>query len=185
MVALMSPVDPSRTQHANQAVHLSDLLTLKFARERFGTEVPRYLKVTEPDGPSTDGGRKARQAILLCPQQDDLSTNMVCGFIDVASRYAELRNYAVVKAHFERRHRRPVDITRGEYNRMLDLVRAFLDAQSYKTRVTTTRPARTSSQTTVGPTPGLPPSRNTLALALSFLLGFLFCYLLAGLGWLG
>lgn len=185
MIPLEPTVDPSRTRNANRAMHLSDLLALKFARERFGTEVPRYLRVTEPDGPSTDGGRKARQAILLCPEQEGPSSNIMCGFIDVALRQAELRSYAVVKAHFERRHQQPVDITRGAYNRMVDLLHTFLVTQSYDTRVTTTPPAR-------APSPGgvrsasefTSPRPSATGLALSFLVGFGLCYLLVRAGWL-
>ena len=189
MIPLSAPVDPSRTENAKQAVHLSDLLALKFARERFGTDVPRYLRITEPDGPSTDGGRKARQAILLCPQREGLSSNVVCGFIDVAMHRAEIRSYAVVKAHFERRHQRPVDITRGEYNRMVDLVQSFLDNQSFETRVTTTPPTRAPSPAGPRYAPrSAPPTRFSpnyaLGLTVSFLLGFLACYLLVGTGWL-
>ena len=183
MVFVDPPVNPSRTENAKRAVHLSDLLALKFARVRFGTEVPRYLRVTEPDGPRTDGGRKARQAILLCPQREGMSSNMVCGFIDVARQRAELRSYAVVKAHFERRHQRPVDITRSEYNRMVDLLQTFLETQSYETRVTTTPTARAPSPagrrhiSTAASRP-----RHTMGPALSFLLGFLACYLLGRIG---
>ena len=181
-------VDPSRTRHANQAVHLSDLLTLKFARERFGTEVPRYLRVTEPDGPSTDGGRKARQAILLCPQQEGLSSNLVCGFIDVVNHHAELRSFAIVKDQFERRHSRSVDISRGEYNRMLDLVQSFLDGQSYETRVMASVPKGTSSahqpsgERGTGTIDSKAEGAGATPLLLSFSLGFLICYLLTRLG---
>ncbi|MEM7678479.1 MAG: hypothetical protein AAF449_21015, partial [Myxococcota bacterium] len=75
---------------------MSDLLNLRFAKERFGTERPRYLRIREPDGPSTNGGRVARQAITLVDFQEDARSTIVCGFIDTVAKKAELRGFAMV-----------------------------------------------------------------------------------------
>lgn len=129
-------MDPSRTHHANQALALADLINLKFSPERYGTENPRYVKVREPDGPSTDGGRKARQAILLCSAKDEEGGGLVCGFVDVMKRVAELRSYVVLKQSFESRYHAEMDLSRGEHGRFLEKMRDFLEVQGFEVRVT-------------------------------------------------
>lgn len=175
--------DPRRTFHANQAVHLSDLINLRFSPERFGTLNPRFVRVTEPDGPSTDGGRKARQAIMLCAQSDPDDRGIVCGHIAVKLKQVELRSYAYVKHQFESRFKRDIDISRGEYNRLLELLQTFLHQQEYTSSVLNT--PRSGSFIQPAGTPAgsnhLPNSstKNTsLAMVLSFAFGFLTCYLL-------
>src|SRR5262245_45155356 len=122
----MTP-EESRTVHASQAAHVSDLINLKFATKTFGTEVKRYLRATEPDGPSTDGGRKARQALMLITK-DEMAHGggTVCGFIDVTSFSAELRTYAVVSSHFTQRYGKPFDVSKGEYDRMQEQLEGYL-----------------------------------------------------------
>src|SRR5687768_14401573 len=96
-------MDIRRTMHADQAVHLADLVSLKFSSIRYGTTSKRVLKVMEPDGPSTDGGRKARQSIVLAPEEGDEKGTIVCGWLDVFRRVAELKSYPVVsQTHQER-----------------------------------------------------------------------------------
>lgn len=175
-------MEPSRTHHANQAVELSDLIGLKFSPHRYGTEMPRYVRVREPDGPSTDGGRKARQAIVLCAERD-AGPDLMCGFVDVVKRTAELRSYAMVKQSFESRFNRELDITRGEYNRFLEALQAFLRVQSIETRVVNSGRGPTSGSTV--PLPAPPSEGNTLpvlAIVLSGGFGFLICYLLMRFG---
>lgn len=177
--------DPRRTYHANQAVHLSDLINLKFSPERFGTDNPRYVRVTEPDGPSTDGGRKARQAIMLCAQSDPEDRGIVCGHIAILTQEAELRSYAYVKKQFETRFRRDIDISRGEYNRLLEKLQQFLMTQEYRSSILNTprngsfiQPAKSSSAPQATAAPISSGSGTWLAIALSFGFGFVTCYLL-------
>ena len=60
----MSP-EASRTFHASQALELSELVNMRFARLRYGSADPMVVRMREPDGPSTDAGRKARHPLLL------------------------------------------------------------------------------------------------------------------------
>lgn len=178
--------DPRRTYHANQAVHLSDLINLKFSPERYGTTNPRFIRVTEPDGPSTDGGRKARQAIMLCSQADPEDRGIVCGHISIKPRQAELRSYAYVKHQYEARFKRDIDISRSEYNRLLDQLQSFLQMQEYDSSVLNSP----RGGSFVAPAPAPPPTARrpassstvTLALVLAFGFGFLTCYLLMRFG---
>ncbi|MEQ9497448.1 MAG: hypothetical protein RIT81_11325 [Deltaproteobacteria bacterium] len=169
--------DRSRTFHANQAVHMSDIVNLKMSMHRFGTDRPRFIKVLEPDGPSTDGGRQARQVILLTTEDD--SAPMVVGYLDVVARKAELKSFPMVKASFESRFPTEIDISRGEYNRMLDLLKDALIPQELEVRMAT--PTRGPSVARPTHTPAPAPSGQVvpwIALAVAFGFGFATCYLL-------
>lgn len=179
-------MDPKRTYHANQAVHMSDLLNLRFAKERFGTERPRYLRVREPDGPSTAGGKRARQAVTLIDFENETRSTIVCGFIDTVNKKAELRGFPMVKQAFESRFSVPIDITRGEYLRMMAMLQDFMAGQGIETRLVNERVASRPS----GPSPAVAPpvlARSTPTpiwawVGLGFVLGFVACYSLVWSG---
>jgi len=149
-----SSPDMSRTFHANQAIQISELLTIRFARDAFGTAPQRKVAVSQPDGPSTDGGRKARQAILL--SAEDGTGALMCGFIDVAQHKAEVRNYSALSQEFQARHRRPIDISRGEYDRFLQDAREFLSMQGMHVHVAHA-PHLPDNRAVSGPPPGARP----------------------------
>ncbi len=180
--------DSSRTHHASQAAQVSDLINLKFATKTFGTEAKRYLRATEPDGPSTDGGRKARQALLLVTK-DEMATGggLVCGYVDVAMQLAEIRTYAVVSTHFSQRHGRGFDVSKGEYDRMQEQLEAYLAQQGFHTKVATT-PRRASGIAHARPASAQTPIPAAVLrwgpIAGAAVAGFLLCYLLVRLGWL-
>jgi hypothetical protein len=121
-------VDPNRTYHASQAMQLSELIALKFSSMRFGKSPARIVRVAEPDGPSTDGGRKARQSMLLAPEKGE-GHSIVFGFIDLVKKSAELRSYAALKQQYEARHHQPLDVTDEEYGKLLGTMRDYLNAQ--------------------------------------------------------
>src|SRR5262245_41472525 len=137
--------DPTRTYHATQAMQLSELIALKFAAQRFGKAPVRVVKVTEPDGPSTDGGRKARQPMLLAPEKGE-GNAIVFGFIDPVKKSAELRSYQALKQQYEARHHESLDITDEEYGKLLGAMRDFLALQQFGFELVETG-ARTSSKT--------------------------------------
>ncbi len=169
--------DRSRTYHASQAVHLSDIINLKMSMHRFGTDRPRFIKVREPDGPSTDDGRRARQAILLTTE--DEASPIVVGFLDFIEKRAELKSYPMVKASFESRFSNDIDITRGEYNRMLDLLKDALAAQELETRMALASRGQSVSRPAHAVAPA-PKGQVVpwIALAVAFGFGFATCYLL-------
>ena len=173
--------EQSRTFHANQAVHLSDLINLKFSPERYGTENPRFVRVSEPDGPSTDGGLKARQAVLLCSQRDPEDRGLLCGHLGVRNKDAELRSFAYVKNQFEARYKREIDITRSEYNRFIEQLQVFLTTQGYRSSVVNVPRGGSFARALGEPAGAIAPQRNALswlAVVLAFGFGFLTCYLL-------
>ncbi len=177
-------MDPKRTFHASQAVHMSDLLNLRFAKERFGTARPRYLRVREPDGPSTAGGRRARQAIILIDFHDDARSTLVCGFVDSVAKKAELRGFAMVKHAYEQRFGTPIDISRGEYKRMMSMLQDFMAGQGIETRLVNDPPPKME---TIRPRRRLEwpvPDRTWVWSAVAFGLGFATCYGLVRAGYL-
>jgi hypothetical protein len=116
----------SRTHFADQAAHTSDLINLKFAEIRFGTTTKRMLRVRDVDGPSTDGGRKARQSIVLQAEDNAGGAAIVCGWIDVVAHNAEMKSYVIVAQSYQDRYGVPLDIARSEYARAIDQLVAYL-----------------------------------------------------------
>jgi hypothetical protein len=57
------------------------------------------MRLTEPDSPSTDGGLKARLAILLEPEAGEEPT-LQCGWMDAAKMTSQLRSWEAIR----RRH---------------------------------------------------------------------------------
>jgi hypothetical protein len=179
----MTP-EESRTQLASEAANVTDLINLKFAAKTYGTETKRYLRATTPDGPSTDGGRKARQALMLSTKQELVSGGgLVCGFVDVASCVAEIRTHAVVSSHYTQRFNKAIDLSKGEYDRMHTELDAYLKQQGFQTRLATTPQKRgpSTAKATADTEPKFP--WITIApIAGAFLAGFALCYSLVRLG---
>ncbi len=176
-----------RTYHASQALELSELVNLHFARVRYGSAAPRIVRMREPDGPSTDAGRKARQPLVLVERPEDES-GLVFGFVDLFKRSADLKGYPGFKAQHEQRFGGPPPLSRIEYGRLLEDLHAFLRSQAIEVRVV--NPARGASAVS-GVIPAArsdvsrPPARPPwLALPLTGAIGFLLGYLFALLGWL-
>ena len=70
-----------RTVVAQQALDTSALLNMRFASRIVGSRTPRKLMVTVPDGPSTDGGKKVRQSVVLASGADPSAGTVVCGWV--------------------------------------------------------------------------------------------------------
>jgi hypothetical protein len=178
----MNLPEPSRTYHANQAIQVSDLIGVKFADQRFGTEPPRVVRVSEPDGPSTDGGRKARQPILLVPEKGDGNT-VLFGFLDVVKRSCELRSHAVLSQQYQQRYGAALDLSKGEYERLTTELTEFLKAQAFEVRFSSATPQRAAS-TAANPAHPVRPESSAgvvtvlLAIGIGCVVGFAICYLI-------
>jgi hypothetical protein len=88
------PGEELRTTFSNKAAMVADLVKATFARRSYGA-APYRLRIDEPDGPSTAGGLHARQPISLVSNLDSAPA-VVCGWVDVAKKEAQLRSYGVV-----------------------------------------------------------------------------------------
>ena len=107
-----------RTAFSNKAALIADLIKATFSRRSYGT-APYRLRVDEPDGPSTGGGRQARQPISLVASMDSAPA-VVCGWVDVAKKESQLRSYAVVAKRHKSRYGADLDINEDEYERFLN-----------------------------------------------------------------
>lgn len=179
-------VDASRTYHANQAVELGELLAIRFGDLNFGNTTRRNLKVSEPDGPSTDGGRKARQSILLAP--DGRGPAIVCGFLDVSRRTAEVRSFVLISQQYQQRHGVGLDFTREDYDRFVHELLEFLKLQGMDTRVSNaaqSSPAPRSSKlpkAPQAPRPQVHAPALIVAVTVGLVMGFALGYVVFGLG---
>lgn len=102
------------TMTAREGLDAAELVNAAFGRRSIGKETPRRVEVIAPDGPSTAGGKRARQTIRLVPTSGEGSPVM-CGFLDVAQKVVELRSYDTLCRQYEARFGARCDITQDEY----------------------------------------------------------------------
>lgn len=126
-----------RTLIAQQALETSDLLNLRFQSRLVGTATPRKLMVAVPDGPSSDGGKKVRQSIVLAPAhaKDAAAGTVMVGWLDIVQKRAELRVHAVVKSQFEQRWHQPFDVPKEPYDALMRDVQSMLGVQEIEVAV--------------------------------------------------
>jgi hypothetical protein len=159
-----------RTTFSNQAVMIADLLRERFAGRSYGSAFYR-LRIDDPDGPSTAGGRLARQPFSLVPRMDSAPA-IVCGWVDVSTQDAQLRSYETVV----RRHQgRAFPLSAEVYNRFLDDLMNTLYEGGIRIMVVV------PDEEEAPPNPSLVPERQRPFR--SFLRAVFFIALGFGLGW--
>jgi len=114
---LPTPGGDLRTTFSNQAVMIADLVRERLAQRSYGPAFYR-LRIDEPSGPSTAGGLLARQPLSLVPRMDSAPV-LVCGWVDVYKKDAQLRSYEVVMRRLLSRQGGSLPITEEAYNRFL------------------------------------------------------------------
>ncbi len=124
-----------RTMMAQQALDMSDLLNLRFKQQVVGTGEKMRLAVTTPDGPSTQGGKRARQSFTLEPADGSGKGAIMCGWLDVGQRAAELRTHRMVAAQYQNRYHTAFGVPVEEYDALLREVQSMLQAQSFQVHV--------------------------------------------------
>ena len=135
---------------AQQALEVSDLLNMRFSGMPVGQEPKTRLLVNAPDGPSTDGGKKARQSITIGPADAASAAALMCGWIDVAQKKAEFRSYRIVAAQSEQRYHRAFDVTEAEYEGLLREAQSLLGFQGFEIVVHDDMPLQAASPTHAG-----------------------------------
>jgi hypothetical protein len=176
--------DPNRTVHAQQAFEFSDVFGYKFAVLVFGQQRPRKLKLNQPDGMSTAGGRQARQSMVL---QGDQGEGIVVGWVDVPAKTAEIRAYNAVAQAFDARHKRSIDLEKTEYDRLVAELEGFLKIQKIEYRISETAsvPKPRSNSTPSAPVidDSTPPNLGMALgmLGLGLIIGFGLGYLAFGM----
>ncbi|MBK8012583.1 MAG: hypothetical protein IPK13_14630 [Deltaproteobacteria bacterium] len=184
----------SRTHHAAQGAAISELVDRKFAGRTFGGSIRRRLQVRSHDGPSTDAGRKARQAILLVPEHEGEASSIMCGWLDASRRVAELRPFSSVRTSHKTRFGSEIDLPEAEYEAATEALRVYLSLQAFEITFEVPvepsgrlpRPRRLSSAAEVpASAPEARASESWGLIVLAALVGFSVCYLLVLLGVIG
>jgi hypothetical protein len=129
------PEVPARTYHTDQALAISEQLNLSFSAARYGTKHRVLVRLREPDGPDSDGGRKARNSLVLVPERHPSGPVLMFGWVDVSRVQAELRAYPVIDHMHRQRFGRALDLSRSEYGRLSDHVRSFLEDSGFQVRI--------------------------------------------------
>lgn len=119
------------TRHAEEAVNSAALINSAFRKRVVGSAVPRHIEVAPPSGPSTSGGKKARQSITLV-QVTQQSAAVMIGFLDVAQKSAGVREYEPVAKQYEARFRTPFETTREEYEGLTRELTGMLTTLGYQ-----------------------------------------------------
>jgi hypothetical protein len=176
---LIAPLDeepePLRTAFSTRAVLIADLLRDTFSRRFFGRSPYRVLRVDEPEGPSTAGGRLARQSISLVAREGP-APSVVCGWVDTAKEEAHLRCYESVALRYASHHGMELDLSPEHYERFLETLVEALISGGIKVRVLVLDEegvALKQSQAAEGPAPRARGRRGwgSRLLVLTFVLG--------------
>jgi hypothetical protein len=102
------------TVTAAQGANAADLVNAGMISKVVGKVTPRRVMVAAPDGPSTSGGKHARQTITLVPVSGQ-GVSIMCGWLDVAQKAASLRDFRALSAHHHARTGKELDVTADEY----------------------------------------------------------------------
>jgi hypothetical protein len=113
------------TRFATRSALVAESVQKDLGDKRYGGRAGRCLRVAEPDGPSTDGGLKARQAILLVPARGE-GAALVCGWLDAARMTAQLRSWEAVRRKHAARFGLDPELGQRAYDTFLADVRRAL-----------------------------------------------------------
>jgi hypothetical protein len=119
------------TRNAQEAVNAAELINAALKKRVVGSLVPRRVEVIAPSGPSTSGGRKARQSITLVPTSQQAAAIMI-GFLDVAQKSAGVRDYELVAKQYEARFRTAFETTNEEYQELTKDLLGMLTTLGYQ-----------------------------------------------------
>ncbi|HEX8436006.1 MAG TPA: hypothetical protein VF697_12945, partial [Archangium sp.] len=167
--------ESNRTMFATHAALFADRLRDKLSKKIYGRNPHRVLRIDEPEGPSTAGGLLARQCISLIPRRGTAPT-IVCGWVDVAKKEAQLRSHESLARRYEAQHGTRIDISAEDYERCLDDLVNTLLAGDIKVRVIVpedSTPAQAPSPPPTAQGQNFPPWLAGVAAAVTFLLGLL------------
>ncbi len=170
--AAAGPVrDEQCTINAVRLFDFASLFSAQFANRAFGRERPRRLRLSEPDSPSTAGGRLARRSVLFAPD-DGARDVLVVGWIDIAQRTAELRTFESLAQYFLERFGRTIDVSKDDYAALLLDVSQFLQAEAVHLRMVAPK-----ARPPVHEVPRVLPQRSSSPAGLYWLIGLMtgFC----------
>lgn len=126
-----------RTHHALQGMEMGALFRHRFQTVHFGI-APRWrVRLNTPDGMTTEGGAKSRQALVLHREGSPNVGTFTFGHLDAATLQAKLKTYEVMQSAYVVRYGREFEMVESEYERLLDEVRKFLSVHGYALTMST------------------------------------------------
>ncbi|WP_338276861.1 hypothetical protein [Corallococcus caeni] len=162
-----------RTMFATHSALLAERLKAELQHKIYGRSPHRILRVDEPEGPSTAGGKQARQAISLVDRKG-VAPALVAGWVDVARGQASLRNHEAVARRYEFQHGSPLELAPEEYEKFLTDVDEVLRTAAIQVRILVPDESA-PTRATVGPqaprATGVAVRWVMLLVAVAFLLG--------------
>lgn len=162
-----SELEALRTRVANQAASLAEAVTDGFDDFHMGA-ADYVVELSVPEGPSTGGGKQARQNLQLVPRRKGYAM-VIAGTVDPVLSTAELRTFEHVAILHELRYQKPLEISGEEYTDFLKKADVVLNLARVRGKH-------------VGPSPELlAQSRVRKRVSLPILLLFVVVMLLAGI----
>lgn len=128
--AAAAPTKQIYTMLAREGVNASELINTAMRKRPLGRQAPRRVEVIAPHGPSTSGGKKARQSITLAPVAGAGPAIMI-GHLDVAQKAAELRDHSAVAQQYRARFGSALDIDAGEYQTLVKELSGLLNTMGF------------------------------------------------------
>lgn len=174
-----SPIAPKDraqlyTRNAAEALNAADLINSALKKRVLGSTVPRYVEVAPPSGPSTSGGKKARQSITLAQTAQQAPAVMI-GFLDVAQKTAGVREYQLVARQYEARFRVAFETSDDEYQALTKDLTGMLVTLGYNLVADEPREDGRSSAPSPEPTTS---NRKPIIIAVAMVAVALLCLLL-------
>jgi hypothetical protein len=162
------------TMVAQQAVGFAELFKAIFADGLQGP-VPYRVELSEPDGPSTAGGKLALQHIKLIPA--DSGPTLIIGAANTVEKTAELRTFAfVAHQHGQRFKGATLPIDPQKFAALVESLRAFFSDRGMA--VTIQEHVPTAPPVAEAPPPSSPLPWIILGAAILALIGAVVFFLL-------
>ncbi|RKH07443.1 hypothetical protein D7V97_21315 [Corallococcus sp. CA053C] len=162
-----------RTMFATHSALLAERLKSELQHKIYGRSPHRILRVEEPEGPSTAGGKQARQAISLVDRKG-VAPALIAGWVDVAKGQASLRNHEAVAKRYEFQHGNPLELIPEEYDKFLTDVEEVLRTSAIQVRILVpdeSVPTRATVGQQVPRSRGVPVRWVLLLVTVAFLMG--------------
>lgn len=167
------------TMHAFEGVNAAELINSALKKRVVGNALPRRVEVAAPSGPSTAGGRKARQSITLVPISGQGQAIMI-GFLDVAQKSAGVRDYELVAKQYKVRFRSRFETSLQEYEGMVKDLTGMLSTLGFKlVKEEQREDGKNSDASSLAPRAESPGNRNLLLIAAGAVIVVLLALLLA------
>ncbi len=130
---------PPMTVFASAALRIAATLTAQVHGIRLGRDPVRKVKVVEPDGPSTAGGKQGRHAMVLAPESGT-GQSLMFGWFNVGTSEAEMRSFESLAEQFQARFDKPIDIDQEAYDELCSRIAAYLSMEGYEVSSSTQTP---------------------------------------------